>query len=354
MTATTPRQRENLHYAYTLNKGSFVFTRRATLHASLFALTGQAACSPSPKPSSKGSTRIRFATDWRAQAEQGGFYQAMARGFYADKGLDVALIQGGPAVNVPQLLEAGAIEMGLGSNAPLVLSMVQAGAKSKAIMASFQKDPQVLITHPRADVKSLADMKGKPIMLADASITAFWPWLKAKYGFTDSQVRKYTFNSAPFLSDTSAIQQGYVTSEPFTLQVQGKIDPQVFLLADSGYPGYAAMTLASDVFITQHPQAVRDFVAATIAGWKDYLHADPQPGDTLIMRDNPDMTLELLAQAREKLLSYGIVETIDGQIGTMTMQRWSQFFDLMADAGVYPKDLNWQSGIDLSFLPKAP
>ena len=330
-----------------------MLSRRDTLGASLAGLIALGACGQQSQTSPYGKIRIRFATDWRAQAEQGGFYQAVARGFYADKGLDVRLIQGGPSVNVPQLLAAEAIEMGLGSNAPLVLSMVQAGAKAKAVMASFQKDPQVLMTHPRADVKTLADMKGKPIMLADASINAFWPWLKAKYGFTDDQVRKYTFNAAPFLADKKAIQQGYITSEPYTLKTQGGIDPQVFLLADSGYPGYAAMTLVSDAFLSEKPQAVRDFVAATIAGWKDYLHGDPAPADALIIKDNPDMTPELLTQAREKLLAYGIVEGPDGQIGMMTQTRWADFFKIMSDAGVYPKNLNWQAGIDISFLPKA-
>jgi NitT/TauT family transport system substrate-binding protein len=330
-----------------------VLTRRNIVIGGFGGFAAMSGCGPDAQKSQNGKTRIRFATDWRAQAEQGGFYQALARGFYADKGLDVALIQGGPAVNVPQLLAAGAIEMGLGSNAPIVLSMVQAGAKAKAVMASFQKDPQVLITHPRPDIKSLADMKGKPIMLADASITAFWPWLKAKYGFTDDQVRKYTFNAAPFLADKNAIQQGYVTSEPYTLKTQGKIEPQVFLLADSGYPGYGAMTLVSDTFSAANPEAVRGFVAATIAGWKDYLRGDPAPGDALIVKDNPDMTPDLLAQAREKLLSYGIVETPDGRIGMMTQDRWADFFTIMSDAGVVPKDLNWQSGIDLSFLPKS-
>jgi NitT/TauT family transport system substrate-binding protein len=330
-----------------------VLTRRHMITNGLGGLALLGACGQQAQKAGNGKLRIRFATDWRAQAEQGGFYQAVARGFYADKGLDVTLIQGGPSVNVPQLLAAGAIEMGLGSNAPIVLSMVQADAKAKAVMASFQKDPQVLITHPRPDIKSLADMKGKPIMLADASINAFWPWLKAKYGFTDDQVRKYTFNAAPFLADKSAIQQGYVTSEPYTLKTQGKIEPQVYLLADSGYPGYGAMTLVSDQFAQANPQAVRDFVAATIAGWKDYLRGDPAPGDALITKDNPDMTADLLAQAREKLLSYGIVEAPDGAIGTMTNARWEEFFQIMSEAGVVPKDLNWQSGIDLSFLPKA-
>jgi NitT/TauT family transport system substrate-binding protein len=329
-----------------------VLTRRYLMASGLVGLGSLAACGPETNTSAGAKSRIRFATDWRAQAEQGGFYQALARGFYANKGLDVVLIQGGPAVNVPQLLAAGAIEMGLGSNAPIVLSMVQAGAKAKAVMASFQKDPQVLITHPRSDIRSLGDMKGKPIMLADASISAFWPWLKVKYGFTDDQVRKYTFNSAPFLADKNAIQQGYITSEPYTLKTQGKIDPQVFLLADAGYPGYGAMTLVADSFIAENPQGVRDFVAATIAGWKDYLRGDPAPGDALIVKDNPDMTPDLLAQARAKLLANAIVEAPDGTIGTMTQTRWADFFKIMSDAGVVAKDLNWQAGIDLSFLPK--
>ncbi|WP_395778845.1 ABC transporter substrate-binding protein [Aquidulcibacter sp.] len=329
-----------------------MISRRTLLAASLASPLALSACGAEKPAEKAGRVRIRFATDWRAQAEQGGFYQAVAKGFYADKGLDVSLIQGGPSVNVPQLLAANAIEMGLGSNAPIVLSMVQADAKAKAVMASFQKDPQVLITHPRADIKSLADMKGKPILLADASINAFWPWLKAKYGFTDDQVRKYTFNSAPFLADPSSIQQGYVTSEPYTLKTQGKIDPQVYLLADSGYPGYAAMTLVSDAFIAAHPEAVKGFVEATIAGWKDYLRGDPAPGDALITKDNPDMSADLLSQAREKLLSYGIVETPDGEIGTMSLDRWKSFFDIMTAAGVYPADLKWALGIDLSFLPQ--
>jgi NitT/TauT family transport system substrate-binding protein len=114
-------------------------------------------------------------------------------------------------------------------------------AQVKAVMAVFQKDPQVLITHPRADVKSLADMKGKPIMIADAATAAFWPWLRAKYGFSDDQIRRYTFNLAPFLVDPKAIQEGYLTSEPYTIEKEGKFKPQLFLLADNGYPGYTNM-----------------------------------------------------------------------------------------------------------------
>ena len=206
---------------------------------------------------------IVFVTDWKAQAEHGGFYEALAEGLYKKHGLDVTIMQGGPGVNVPQLLAGGAATFGIGSNSFIPLNMVSQGVRIKAVMAVFQKDPQVLMTHPRGDVKGLADMKDKPIMIADASTTAFWPWLKAKYGFKDTQIRKYTFNLAPFLTDKKAIQEGYVTSEPYTAEKEGGFAPQVYLLADNGYPGYANMVLVPLDWIVRRPDLVQAFVDAS-------------------------------------------------------------------------------------------
>src|SRR5579864_6732940 len=149
----------------------------------------------------EAATHITFVTDWKAQAEHGGFYEAEALGLYKARGLDVEIVQGGPSVNVPQLLAGGAADFGIGSNGFIPLNMVRQNAPIKAVMAIFQKDPQVLITHPRPDVKKLADMRGMPIMISDAATVAWWPWLRAKYGFSDTQIRKYTFNLAPFLVD---------------------------------------------------------------------------------------------------------------------------------------------------------
>ncbi len=231
--------------------------------------------------------KVRFVTDWKAQAEHGGFYEALALGLYKKRGLDVRILEGGPSVNVPQLLAGGAADFGIGSNGFIALNMVQQGVPLAAVMAVFQKDPQVLITHPRGDVRKLADMRGKPIMISDASTTAFWPWLKAKYGFDDTQIRKYTFNLAPFLVDAKAIQEGYLTSEPYTIEREGHFKPQVFLLADNGYPGYANMVIAPRRWIDTRPGVVQAFVSASIEGWRDYLYGNPAPANALIKRDNP-------------------------------------------------------------------
>ena len=298
--------------------------------------------------------RLRFATDWRAQAEHGGFYQALASGAYEKRGLNVQIVQGGPGVNVPQLLAAGAVELGMGSNSFIPMNLVAAGAPVKAVAAFFQKDPQVLIAHPDPALKSIADLKGRPILLADASVNAFWVWLKAKYGFTDDEVRKYTFNLAPFLSDKRAVQQGYLTSEPYTIEQQAGFEPKVFLRADEGYPSYATMVLAPTAFARDNGATLRSFIAASAEGWRDYIRGDASAADALIRKDNPDMTQDILDQARAKLRDNDIVDGGDAALyglGSMTEERWKAFFDVTSQAGVYDANLNWRDAFTNNYLP---
>jgi NitT/TauT family transport system substrate-binding protein len=322
----------------------------------LVAAASLAACSKAPAPKGDGLTPIRLQTDWRAEAEQGGFYEALADGEYAKRGLKVTIVPGGPGVNVPQMVASGAVEMGIGSNSFIVVNLAAEHVPVKAVAAFMQKDPQVLIAHPDVGIHSLADMKGHPILLADASVTAFWVWLKAKYGFTDDQVRKYAFSNAPFLADKRIVQEGYVTSEPYTIEKEGHIKPAVFLLADEGYPGYAGMVLAPNRLIASSPKVVRAFVEASAAGWKDYLFGNPAPGDALILKDNPEMTEDVLAQARDKMRTYGIVDSGDAKalgIGAMTDKRWADFFAVASSMGVFPKTLDYRSAYDLQFVGPA-
>ncbi|MEQ8966538.1 MAG: ABC transporter substrate-binding protein [Azospirillaceae bacterium] len=297
-------------------------------------------------------TEIVYATDWLAQAEHGGMYQAVATGLYEKYGLDVEIKMGGPQIDNQQLLAAGAIDMGTGSNSFFPLNLVQAGADVRAVMAMFQKDPQVLMSHPRDDVGSIEDMQGMPIMIANSSINTFWVWLQSKYGFTDDQIRPYTFNMAPFLVDDTAIQQGYLSSEPYLVEKEG-IEPEVYLLADSGYPSYSSLALAPAALIEESPEVVEGFVKATIEGWVSYLYGDPSPANALIMDDNPDMTEDTIAYGIEKMKEYGILTEGDAAtmgIGAMTDERWETFYSVMAENGVYPEDLDYTAAYTLDFV----
>ncbi len=300
----------------------------------------------------RADEKILFATDWKAEAEHGGFYQALARGFYRRRGLDVSIRQGGPGIDNQRLLAAGAVDLAVGSNDFFALNLLAAGARARAVAAIFQKDPLVLMTHQRPDIRSIADMRGKPIMVADFAIGTFWAWLRARYGFQDSQICKYTFNMAPFLVNPDAIQQGYATAEPY-LAEQAGVQPQVYLLADDGYPSYATLILASDRLIAHKPDLVQAFVDATIEGWRDYLDGDPTPGNALIKQANPDETDALIAFARTQMRERGMIEGGDAGtlgVGAMTEARWGAFFAVMAAQGIYPATMDWRQAYTMQFL----
>jgi NitT/TauT family transport system substrate-binding protein len=297
---------------------------------------------------------IRFGTDWKAEAEHGGYYQAIATGIYKRYGLDVQLRQGGPQVNHAQLLAAGALDFNIATNSFVPLNFVQQNIPMIAVAALFQKDPSVLIAHRGQGDDSFTALKGKPIMIGSDTRIGSWLFLKQKFGYTDDQIRPYTFSVAPFLANPQAIQQGYLSSEPFTIEQAG-VKPVVLLIADAGYASYSSLIETSNKLVHNDPKLVRRFVDASIEGWYSYLYGDPAPANALIKRDNPEMTDALLAYGRGKLREYGIVDSGDAKkygIGAMTAARWRDFFETMADAGVYPKDMDYKKAFTLQFVNK--
>ena len=295
---------------------------------------------------------VRFGTDWKAEAEHGGYYQAIATGIYRRHGLDVELRQGGPQVNHAQLLAAGRLDFNIATNSFVPLNFVHQNIPMVAVAAIFQKDPSVLIAHPGQGDDSLAALKGKPIMIGSDTRVGSWIFLKKKFGYTDDQIRPYTFSVAPFLADPKAIQQGYLSSEPFTIEGAG-VKPVVLLIADAGYTSYSSLIQTSDKLVRENPDLVQRFVDASIEGWVSYLYGDPAPANALIKRDNPEMTDALLAYGIAKIKEYGIVDSGDAKkygIGAMTNARWRDFFDIMAGAGVYPKDMYYKKAFTLQFV----
>jgi len=298
--------------------------------------------------------KITFGTDWKAQAEHGGFYQALATGLYKSRGIDVTIRQGGPQINESQLLAAGRIDFSMGPTSFIPLNFVRENIPVVAVAAMFQKDPQVLIAHAEAGYKSLADMKGKPVMIGADTRVGSWLFLKSKFGFTDDQIRPYAFSVAPFLSNKEAIQQGYVTSEPYTMQKTGA-KPAVFLLADAGYASYAAVIQTQKKLVDANPGLVQRFVDASIEGWYGYLYGDPSPANALIKKDNVDMTDDLISYGMAKMKEYGLVDSGDALtqgIGAMTEARWREFFEMMSKAGLYPADMDWKKAFTLAFANK--
>lgn len=299
--------------------------------------------------------KLTFGTNWKAEAEHGGFYQAVADGTYARYGLDVTIRPGGPQVNHSQLLAAGRIDFNMGVNLFSQFNFTRNEVPVVTVAAIFQKEPLVLLAHPGAGIASFADLEGKTIFLSNDGRLTFWLWLKQVYGLEDSQIKPYTFNPAPFLADKNSVQQGYVTSEPYAIRRQGGFDPVVLVMADAGYDTYSTTIETSAKLVKENPDLVQRFVDASIEGWYNYLYGDNAAANTLIKKDNPEMDDDQIAFSIEAMKKYGIVDSGDALtlgIGAMTRARWKSFFDKAVGWGVYPPDLPWEEGFTLQFVNK--
>lgn len=296
---------------------------------------------------------ISFGIDWVAEAEYGGYYQALATGLYAKRGLAVTIRQGGPQVNQMQLMMAGRLDFNLGGGR--AIEFAQQDLPFVAIAAIFQKDPAVLIAHPDMGNDSFPALRGKPIMISGDTRAGWWRFLAAKFGYTDNQIRTYSFNLAPFLADKGAIQQGYLGSEPFSIKQAAGFEPVVLLIADAGYPGYANIVATSNKLIADKPDLVQRFINASIEGWQSYLDGDPAPAHNLIKADNPEMTDALLAYGRGVMKAHGIVQSGDALklgIGAMTDARWEAFYRETSTLGMYPKGVDYRRAYTLRFVDR--
>lgn len=299
----------------------------------------------------QAADKLVLQTTWYAQAEQGGYYQALAQGIYKKYGLDVDIKIGGPQVNNMTLLLSKRADIIINYDLQ-VLKGIESNFPIKAIAAPFQFDPQGILTH--SDVKSLADLKGKTILVSTSGQASWWPWLKGKYHLNAAQARPYTFNMQPFLAGKNVAQQAYATSE--VLQAK-KAEPSsnFFLFADAGYPAYGGILVTRNDVIQAKPDVLRRFVQASMEGWKNYL-ADPKLGNAVIKKENPNMNDELLTFALDQMRKRNLIDGGDAKkmgVGVMTDARWKATRDFMVGAGLLNAKTNWKSAYTTQFVNTA-
>ncbi len=299
--------------------------------------------------------RVTYGTNWVAQAEHGGFYQAVADGTYKKYGLDVRIAAGGPQVNNRLLLAVGKIDFYMGANLLQAFDAVEKKIPTVVVAAMFQKDPQVLMAHPGIGIETFADLTKLNILVSSEGVATYYQWLKSEHGFRDEQVRPYTFNPQPFLANKNVAMQGYVTSEPFIVEKQGGFKPKIFLLADQGFDTYSTTIETRTDLVQKNPKLVQRFVDASIVGWYNYLYGDNTAANKLIKQANPEMTDDIIAHSIRAMKEYGIVDSGDSLklgVGTITEARVKSFFDKMAKAGVVKANVDWRRAVNTSFTGK--
>jgi len=300
--------------------------------------------------------KVTFGTNWLADPEAGGYYQALVDGTYEKYGLDVTILQGGPTSNGGMLLIAGKIEFFMGGDMIGDFLAVQNNIPTIAVAADFQKNPQCFMSHPGVGLDKWEDLpKANPAYVSAGAVNTFWAWMRLAYGFKDDVIKPYNFNSAPFIHDVHSIQQGYATSEPYAIELEGHFKPNIFLLADYGYTTYSTEIITRREVVDKNPDMVQRFVSASAIGWYHYLYGDNAKANAMIKKENPEMTDDQIAFSIAKLKEYGIVDsgdTVTKGIGAMTDERWKDFYGKMVEAGVVKAGIDYKKAYTLQFVNK--
>ena len=312
-------------------------------------------CAPVTAQAQRPLDKVSFGTNWVAEGEHGGHYQALVDGTYRRYGLDVTIVPGGPNVNNRLLLPVGKLDFFMSANTLQSFDAVEQNIPTLAVAAMFQKEPQVLMAHPGEGIDKFEDLKKLTLFISREGLASYFQWLKADFGFSEARVKPYTSNAQPFLADKRSAMQGYVTSEPYAIEKQAHFKPKVFLIADQGFNSYSTLIETRRDLVEKHADLVQRFVDASIIGWANYLYGDNKAANALIKKQNPEMTDELLAYSLAKMKEYGIVDSGDTAtlgIGAMTDTRMRSFFDKMVRAGVIKPSLALDRAYTLQFVNK--
>jgi NitT/TauT family transport system substrate-binding protein len=297
-------------------------------------------------------TEVTFATNWLPQAEHGGFYQSVADGTYAECGLDVTIIPGGPQVNNRALLMADRIQFHMGGDLLQAFNAVAENIPVVAVMASFQRHPQVIISHP-GEADTWEELKDLTLFIGDNGYTSYYQWMISEHGFTSEQREPYTFNPAPFLANPRSGMQGFLSSEPYAIQSEAGFEPNVFLIADAGYSTYATTVEVMQNTIDESPEVVECFVNGSILGWYNFLYGDNEDAIQMILDANEDMTRDRIDFAIDMMIDFGIVDSdmaLELGVGSMTEEEVQAFYDSMVEAGVVEAGLDWTPAVNFDFV----
>jgi NitT/TauT family transport system substrate-binding protein len=298
--------------------------------------------------------RVAFGTNWLPQAEHGGFYQSVADSTYEECGLEVQIVPGGPQVNNRALMLADRLQFHMGGDLLQAFTAAAENVPVVAVMATFQKHPQVIISHP-GEADTWEELRDLTLLIGDNGFASYYQWMIAEWGFTAEQREVYTFNPAPFLANPRSGMQGFLSSEPFAIKTEAGFEPNVFLIADYGYSTYATTVETMRSTIENRPEVVRCFVEGSILGWYNYLYGDNAAANELILAANPEMTQDKIDYAISKMIEEGIVDSGDALeygIGVITEAQVEDFFDKMVAAGVVDADIEWHSTFTTEFVGK--
>ena len=297
----------------------------------LVALLATVACGGEDAATRAAAGKVAIALNWKPEPEFGGLYEAQRIDAFTKRGLELE-ITGGPGAPVVQMVEAGKVEFGIAA-ADEVMVARDRGTDIVAVFATYQTNPQGIMVHASRGLGSLADLFAAGGTLAVEPGVAYVKYFQKRFDLAKMKIVPYGFSIAPFLNDKDMAQQVFVTAEPIAARRQGA-DPQVFLIAESGFNPYAAVVITTGARARGEAKRVADFVAALREGWRGYLD-DPTEANARMGALNKEMdgeTFRLGAEAQRPLIEDDFAR--QHGLGAMSLERWTQLGEQLRELGL--------------------
>ncbi len=290
------------------------------------------------------TVKLRFYTDWFAEAAHGGFYAAVKDDLYAKRGLEVELIQGGPGVNGIALLASGRTEVAMLAGGQVVLARAE-GVPLVAIFATYQTSPLGLMFHSENPVNTFSDLAGRRIAIFPGA--TYWSYIEQKYDLKGKvTLINYNGQITQWLNDKKFVTQNYITAEPFLARQEGAY-PQNLLIAESGFNPYSSVLVTTEEFLHSHTESVTNFVEASREGWQSFL-ISPLDYVEALKVDNDAITTEMILWSNEKQLPLILnQDAMTNGIGSMKLERWAELISQLEEVSIIEKGVV----IDSDILP---
>lgn len=300
-----------------------------------------------PEADESGLTTVTLLNDWYAQPEHGGFYQAFAEGYYAEAGLDVTIIPGGPNTMAAQKIATQQVEFSIG-RADEIITQISNGVPLVIVGALMQHDPQALMVHEESGIESFKDLDNRSVMTTPGA--AMIKFLEKRYDITINTM-PVDYGMSRFLADKNFIQQCFITNEPYYIRKQGG-NPKTLLLADSGYDPYRVI-YTSKGYAQKNPETVKAFVAASVKGWKSYMAGPREKANAIIAASNPKMNEEFMAYSINAMQENHLIagnSAVD-ETGLIQPKRMQALIDDLYEIGTIKKKLSAEEVAPSKFLP---
>jgi NitT/TauT family transport system substrate-binding protein len=285
---------------------------------------------------------VKLQLKWVTQAQFGGYYVALDKGFYADEGLEVTVLPGGPDIAPPQVLAGGGADV-MVDWMPAALAAREKGLALVNIAQPFKSSGMMLTCWKDAGIASPDDLKNRTLgVWFFGNEFPFMSWMSKMGISTDGkgengvEVLKQGFNVDPLLQ-RQADCISTMTYNEYWQVIDAGVSPDDLITFK--YEDQGVATLEDGLYVLEQNLSdpafvdkMTRFVRASMKGWK---YAEENPDEAaMIVLDNDQTGAQ--TETHQKRMMAEVAKLTAGSNGALDEGDYQRTVQTLLEAGDSP------------------